>query len=54
VITTGFEITPFPDCAIETDEEQIVISTGALSFQNVPGKMVVIGGSFIELEMGCV
>jgi len=42
----------FPGCAIELDEEQIVSSTGALSFQKVPGKLVVVGGGIIGLEMG--
>ena len=54
VITTESEVTPFPDCVIEIDQKQIVISTGALSLQNVPGKMVVIGGCIIGLEMGSV
>jgi len=44
----------FPGCAIELDEEQIVSSTGALSFQKVPGKLVVVGGGIIGLEMGSV
>ena len=54
VITTESEVTPFPDCVIEIDQKQIVISTGALSLQNVPGRMVVIGGCIIGLEMGSV
>ncbi|KAG2092141.1 uncharacterized protein F5147DRAFT_822607 [Suillus discolor] len=40
--------------AIEIDEKQIVSSTGALEFQKVPEKMVVIGGGIIGLEMGSV
>jgi len=39
---------------IEVDEEAIVSSTGALSLQQVPGHMVVIGGGYIGLEMGSV
>jgi dihydrolipoamide dehydrogenase len=54
IIATGSEVTPFPGGAIEIDEEQIVSSTGALSLQEVPGKMVVIGGGIIGLEMGSV
>lgn len=54
IIATGSEVTPFPGGAIEIDEEQIISSTGALSLQNVPGKMVVIGGGIIGLEMGSV
>ncbi|KAH8988776.1 hypothetical protein EDB86DRAFT_2831855 [Lactarius hatsudake] len=51
---TGSEVTPFPGGAIEIDEQQIVSSTGALSLQKVPEKMVVIGGGIIGLEMGSV
>ena len=54
VITTESEITPFPDCVIKIDQKQIFISTGALSLQNVPEKMVVIGSGIIGLEMGSV
>jgi dihydrolipoamide dehydrogenase len=54
IIATGSEVTPFPGGAIEIDEEQIVSSTGALSLQKVPKKMVVIGGGIIGLEMGSV
>lgn len=52
IIATGSEVTPFP--GIEIDEKQIVSSTGALSLQEVPKKMVVIGGGIIGLEMGSV
>ncbi|KAF8583533.1 dihydrolipoyl dehydrogenase [Ramaria rubella] len=52
VIATGSEVTPFP--GIDIDEEQIVSSTGALSLQKVPRKMIVIGGGIIGLEMGSV
>lgn len=54
IIATGSEVTPFPGGAIEIDEKQIVSSTGALELQQVPGKMVVIGGGIIGLEMGSV
>jgi len=54
VIATGSEVSPFPGGAIEIDEKQIVSSTGALDLQEVPGKMVVIGGGIIGLEMGSV
>ncbi|CAG8811911.1 7451_t:CDS:2, partial [Racocetra persica] len=36
------------------DEKQIVTSTGALSLEKVPEKMVVIGGGIIGLELGSV
>jgi dihydrolipoamide dehydrogenase len=54
IIATGSEVAPFPGGAIEIDEEQIVSSTGALELSKVPGKMVVIGGGIIGLEMGSV
>jgi len=54
IIATGSEVSPFPGGGIEIDEEQIVSSTGALSLQKVPEKMVVIGGGVIGLELGSV
>ncbi|KII85484.1 hypothetical protein PLICRDRAFT_56719 [Plicaturopsis crispa FD-325 SS-3] len=54
IIATGSEVTPFPGGAIEIDEKQIVSSTGALELQQVPEKLVVIGGGIIGLEMGSV
>jgi dihydrolipoamide dehydrogenase len=54
VIATGSEVSPFPGGSIEIDETQIVSSTGALDLQEVPKKMVVIGGGIIGLEMGSV
>lgn len=54
IIATGSEVAPFPGGGIEIDEEQIVSSTGALDLQQVPEKMVVIGGGIIGLEMGSV
>ncbi|KIY47719.1 dihydrolipoyl dehydrogenase [Fistulina hepatica ATCC 64428] len=54
IIATGSEVIPFPGGAIEIDEKQIVSSTGALDLQKVPGKMAVIGGGIIGLELGSV
>ena len=39
---------------IEFDEKIIISSTGALSLEKVPNKMVVVGGGYIGLEMGSV
>ena len=39
---------------IEFDEKVIVSSTGALEFEKVPKKMIVVGGGYIGLEMGSV
>ncbi|KAF9560812.1 dihydrolipoyl dehydrogenase [Agrocybe pediades] len=54
IIATGSEVAPFPGGSITIDEKQIVSSTGALELQEVPKKMVVIGGGIIGLEMGSV
>src|SRR3546814_3577250 len=39
LIATGSESTPLP--GVETDEQQVVTSTGALALDKVPGKLVV-------------
>ena len=39
---------------IEIDEKNIISSTGALSLNDVPKKLAVIGGGYIGLEMGSV
>ncbi|KAB5590013.1 Dihydrolipoamide dehydrogenase [Ceratobasidium theobromae] len=52
IIATGSEVTPFP--GLEIDEKSVVSSTGALDLQQVPKKMIVIGGGVIGLEMGSV
>ena len=52
IISTGSEATPLP--GIEFDEKQILSSTGALSIEKVPGKMLIIGAGYIGLEMGSV
>lgn len=54
IIATGSEVTPFPGSGLEIDEKVIVSSTGALDLQEVPKKMVVVGGGIIGLEMGSV
>ena len=51
LIATGSESTPFP--GLNVDEKRIITSTGALELQEVPKKMVVIGGGIIGLEMVC-
>ena len=52
IISTGSEPISIP--GVEFDEKKIVSSTGALSLQSVPKKMVVVGGGYIGLEMGSV
>ncbi len=52
LVATGSEVTPLPGIAI--DEHRIVSSTGGLSLPEVPGRLVVIGGGYIGLELGSV
>ncbi|WP_020177218.1 dihydrolipoyl dehydrogenase [Methyloferula stellata] len=52
VIATGSEAAPLPGA--EIDEKIIVTSTGALSFDKVPGKLLIIGAGVIGLELGSV
>ena len=52
VISTGSLPTSIPKIII--DEKIIVSSTGALSFQTVPKKLLVIGGGYIGLELSSV
>ena len=52
VIATGSGVSSLP--GIEIDEKNIISSTGALSLNKVPKKLVVIGGGYIGLEMGSV
>ncbi len=52
IIATGSVVATLP--GIEFDGERVVSSTEALSFSSVPGKLVVIGGGAIGLELGTV
>ena len=52
VIATGSGVAQLP--GIEIDEKTIVSSTGALSLEKVPKRMVVIGAGVIGLELGSV
>ncbi|WFU41304.1 dihydrolipoyl dehydrogenase [Bradyrhizobium sp. CB82] len=52
VIATGSDIARLN--GIEIDEKRIVSSTGALSLEKVPGKLLIIGAGVIGLELGSV
>jgi len=52
IIATGSVPISLP--GIKFDEKIIISSTGALSLEEVPKKMVVVGGGYIGLEMGSV
>ena len=52
IISTGSVPSTLP--GIKIDEKIIVSSTGALSFNEAPKELVIIGGGYIGLEMGSV
>src|SRR5258706_3631047 len=52
VIATGSDITRLK--GIEIDEKRIVSSTGALSLDRVPEKLLIVGAGVIGLELGSV
>jgi dihydrolipoamide dehydrogenase len=52
VIATGSRPIEIPGFSI--DQERVIDSTGALDLAEVPGRMVVIGGGYIGLELGMV
>ncbi len=52
LIATGSVPSSLPN--IEINEQNIVSSTGALSFEKTPQSLVVIGGGVIGLELGSV
>ncbi|MEP2947660.1 MAG: dihydrolipoyl dehydrogenase [Lentilitoribacter sp.] len=54
VIATGSDVAGIPGVDVDIDEKVIVSSTGALELEKVPGKMVVVGGGVIGLELGSV
>jgi dihydrolipoamide dehydrogenase len=52
VIATGSDVARLK--GIEIDEKRIVSSTGALSLEKVPGKLLIVGAGVIGLELGSV
>jgi len=54
VIATGAAAANIPGINIVIDENVVVSSTGALSFEKVPNTMVVIGAGVIGSELGLV
>ena len=52
VIATGSDSAPLP--GVTVDEKIVVTSTGALTLDKVPGKLLVIGAGVIGLELGSV
>ncbi len=52
VVATGSDVTRLK--GIDIDEKRIISSTGALSLEKVPQKMLVVGAGVIGLELGSV
>ena len=52
VIATGSDVARLP--GVQIDEKTIVSSTGALSLQAPPKKLIVVGAGVIGLELGSV
>lgn len=51
IVATGSSTIEIP--GFKFDEKRILSSTGALELQEVPKKLVIIGGGVIGLELGC-
>ena len=51
-IATGSDVAQIP--GIEIDEKRVVSSTGALTLDQVPKKLIVVGAGYIGLELGSV
>lgn len=54
IIATGSTSNFLPGNAIKVDQRFVLTSTGALSLEKIPKKMVVIGAGVIGLELGSV
>lgn len=52
IIATGSSVSTIPN--IQINEKNIISSTGGLSLQTIPKKMIVVGGGYIGLELGSV
>ncbi|WP_297322487.1 dihydrolipoyl dehydrogenase [uncultured Bartonella sp.] len=54
IIATGSDVAGIPGLKVDIDEKVIVSSTGALSLEKVPQRMVVVGAGVIGSELGSV
>jgi dihydrolipoamide dehydrogenase len=52
VIATGSDVAKLK--GIEIDETRVISSTGALTLDKVPGKLLIVGAGIIGLELGSV
>ena len=54
ILAVGSEVTPLHTCPVDNAGKKVVDSTGALDLDQIPKRMVVVGGGVIGLEMGSV
>lgn len=55
IIATGSEPNNLPaSSGLSIDEKYVISSTGALSLETIPKRMIVVGGGVIGLELGSV
>ncbi|AGA64732.1 Dihydrolipoamide dehydrogenase of 2-oxoglutarate dehydrogenase [Liberibacter crescens BT-1] len=54
VVATGSNASKIAGLTVDIDEKTIMTSTGALSLEKVPGRLLVIGAGVIGLELGSV
>ena len=52
ILATGSRPTPVTQLAVDADGGLVVDSTGALAFESVPARLVVVGGGYIGMELG--
>ncbi|MFP4079830.1 MAG: dihydrolipoyl dehydrogenase [Ectothiorhodospira sp.] len=52
ILAVGSRATRLP--GFPWDDERVMDSTGALALQDIPGRLLVVGGGIIGLEMACV
>ena len=52
VIATGSDVAKLK--GIEIDEKRVISSTGALTLEKVPGRLLIVGAGIIGLELGSV
>jgi dihydrolipoamide dehydrogenase len=53
ILNMGGDPAPLPGNSIPIDGKRVIVSTQALSLPSLPKKMIVVGGGFIGVELGC-